>query len=62
MFNILLDELPEERNGYRLNTDFRVGIQIAQASEDVNLTEYEKLQIFASLLFYEECPPDAEGK
>ena len=36
-FNILMDAYPEEWNGYKLNTDFRVALQIYQASEDENL-------------------------
>ena len=37
MFNIMLDKLPSEFEGYLIRTDFRIGIQISQAIADVNL-------------------------
>lgn len=51
MFNILLDEYPTEWNGFKLHTDFRVGIQITQASMDAELTDYEKMAVYRNLLF-----------
>ena len=60
MFNILLDSFPDEWNGYKLNTDFRVGIQMTQASEDPELSTYEKLQVMTMLLFHKEHPETAE--
>ena len=53
MFNIMLDALPTEYEGYALNTDYRVGIQLTQASADSELNSYEKIQVFALLLFKE---------
>ena len=60
MFNILLDEYPTEWNGYKVNTDFRVGIQIFQASEDKELNDYEKMQVYVMLLFKDKHPNDLQ--
>lgn len=60
MFNIMLDEYPTEWEGYPINTDFRVGIQITQASVDTELNSIEKIQVFALLLFKDKTP-NAEG-
>lgn len=54
MFNILLDELPEEWNGYPIDSDFQIGIQISQCLEDPALTDAEKLDTAADLLFVDE--------
>ena len=35
--NVLLEALPEEWNGYIINTDYRVGIRISLALEDPDL-------------------------
>ena len=62
--NVLLEALPEEWNGYIINTDFRVGIRISLALEDPDLFEEERWQIIALLLFQSEdgamreCPQD----
>ena len=37
MFNLLLDALPTEYEGYLIRTDYRIGIQISQALEDEEL-------------------------
>lgn len=57
-FNILLDELPTEYEGYEMNTDFSVGILIIQAQQDPDLSDIEKVQIISHLLF---CKEDDEG-
>lgn len=54
MNNVLLDELPTEWNGYRINTGFDIGIQLMQAQYDKSLTEYEKADIFLWLMFGED--------
>ncbi len=59
MWNILLDRLPEEYKGYRINTDFRIGIQIFQAYSDRDLTDYEKIRAGYELLFMDT---DREGR
>lgn len=51
MFNILLDALPTEWNGYKIYADFRTGIQLTQISEDTELTDVEKLECMARVLF-----------
>lgn len=61
MFNILLDEYPEEWNGYALNTDFRIGIMMTLASADPNLSEREKAKAIINLLFKDEIPTPKEA-
>lgn len=64
MWNILLDKLPDKFEGFKINTDFRVGIQIFQAMTDKSLSDYEKLTISADLLYSvgygQESYPDAQ--
>lgn len=52
--NVLLEALPEEWNGYIINTDFRVGIRISLALEDPDLFEEERWEIIALLLFQDK--------
>lgn len=56
MFNILLDEYPEEWNGYELNTDFRIGIMMTLATSDNRLNEKERTRAIINLLFKNDCP------
>lgn len=56
--NIMLDGLPTEYDGYLIRTDFRIGIQISEALNDVNLADPEKLAVAAELLFGRGAPPD----
>lgn len=51
MFSILLDELPTEWNGYEIDGDFQIGIQISQCMNDEMLNNVEKLSVAADLLF-----------
>lgn len=51
MNNVFLDDLPEEWNGYKVNTDFTIGIQMLQAKYDRALTDYEKSDMFVWLMF-----------
>lgn len=51
MFNILLDELPYKWNGYSINVDFQIGIQISQVLADKEFAENERLAIAAELLY-----------
>jgi hypothetical protein len=65
MFNILLDELPDEwespsGNVYKLETDFRIGIQICQIQSDNDLTQIEKYVLARKLLFADKCPESRE--
>lgn len=52
--SILLGNVPDEWNGYRINTDFRTGIRITQAMEDEDLMGEERWQIIFLLLFQNE--------
>lgn len=58
-YNVILDDLPEEWHGYRIYTDFRVGIQIVQLLEDTEFSQIERLAYAAELLF-EEMPENIE--
>lgn len=54
MFNILLDSLPMEWNGYEIDSDFQIGIMISQCMRDESLNKLEKICTAANLLFGEE--------
>lgn len=58
MFNILLDKLPTEYEGFQIDPDFQIGIQIMQALENDELTQQEQIGTALSLLFLQE---DGEG-
>lgn len=60
MFNILLDPLPQDWNGYPIDTDFQTGILISQCLEDQSLNDREKFYTAAGLLFPGERPGSAE--
>ena len=60
MWNIMLDEKPEQWNGYPVNTDFRIGIQLNQVFNDSELSNREKLEEAAELLFPCIMPPAEE--
>ncbi len=51
MFNILLDELPTEYEGFPIDSDFQIGIQIMQVLEDEELTQQEQMRTALSLLY-----------
>ena len=51
MFNVLLDELPEDYEGYPVNTDFRIGIQLSQLLADHDMGNREKAERLCDLLF-----------
>lgn len=62
MNNILMDPLPTQWHGIRLNTDFRIGIQISQAMEDNSLNERERAYFITELLFRDKnMPIDGES-
>ena len=54
MNNVLIDDLPEEWHGYKVNTDFTIGIQMLQVKYDRDLTDYEKSDVFVWLMFADE--------
>ena len=63
MFNVLLDPLPTEWNGYPIDTDFQTGIMINQCLNDDALNEREQFMTAISLLFPGEIPdPEECGK
>ena len=51
MINVMLDPLPDEWNGYKVNTSFRIGIQVYLVQYDKELNEYEKSDALIWLLF-----------
>lgn len=57
MFNVLLDPLPTEWNGFPIDYDFRTGVLISQCLQDPTLNRRERMYTAASLLFPQE-PPD----
>lgn len=61
MFNVLLDPLPEEWNGYPLDTDFQTGIQISQCLVDKTLSDTEKFFVAVGLLFPGARPENQEA-
>ncbi len=60
MLNVILDGFPAEYEGYLIRTDFRIGIQIAQAMDDVNLAAPEKMAVAMELLYGNGVPHDRE--
>ena len=56
MFNLLLDPLPEDYEGYLIRTDYRIGVQISQALEDEELEPGERMQVALGLLFGNGVP------
>lgn len=54
MNNVLIDDLPKKWHGYKVNTDFTIGIQMLQAKYDRELTDYEKSDMFVWLMFADE--------
>ncbi len=57
MWNVLLDPLPEEWQGYPIDADFQTGIQISQCLADEELSEEERFYTAVALLF-----PDEENR
>ena len=70
MTNVMLDPLPTEwmvpgtYKVYRVNCDYRIGIQIALVQDDKDLAQYEKAGIILSLMFDDEAEerPVPQGK
>ena len=60
MFNILLDRLPSDYNGYLIRTSFRIGIQICLCMEDPDYTDDEKTFTCLNLLYGRGIPTDIE--
>lgn len=70
MTNVMLDPLPIEwlepgtNKVYRVNCDYRIGIQIALVQDDKDLAQHEKTGIILSLMFDDETEerPVPQGK
>ena len=58
MYNILLDRMPEEYEGYLIRTDYRIGMQISLAFVDDEMELFERLQRAYSLLYGQGVPDD----
>lgn len=58
MWNVLLDPLPEDYKGFRIDPDFRVGIQIFQTLSDQELSEEDKFRKSVMLLFMDSDEED----
>ena len=54
MNNILLDDLPNEWNGYIVNTWFQIGVQLFNIMDDADITEMERAELIIILLFGNE--------
>ena len=57
MFNILLDALPEDYEGYPINTAFQTGILISMCLSDEELSEHERILTALTLLYGDNIPP-----
>lgn len=57
MLNVLLEDMPEEYEGYKIDSSFRTGILMSQCLSDTELTEREQRFVAANLLFGDELPP-----
>ena len=64
MFNIMMDPLPQEWNGKKIETSFRVGIQVSQCLADEDLTIMERISCALELIFDDEndIPQNHEEK
>ena len=56
MYNILLDNLPTEYNGWLIRTDFRIGVQISLAMIDKSLSDSDKAAVAFHLLYGNGMP------
>lgn len=56
MFNILLDSLPTDYEGWLIRTDFRIGVQISLAMSDRTLSDSDKTAVALRLLYGNGIP------
>lgn len=61
MLNVLLEDMPEEYEGYRIAPDFRTGILISMCLSDPELTELEQRLVAVNLLFTDKIPPPEQA-
>ena len=58
MSNVLIDELPQEWNGYQINTWFQIGVQVYLIQYDPDLSKWEKSRMVIDLMFADEDTGD----
>ena len=56
MYNILLDRLPTEYEGYLIRPSFRIGMQICLCLQDSEFDDSEKLAVVLNLLYGNGMP------
>lgn len=56
MYNILLDPLPYDYNGWLIRTDYRTGVQISLAMIDPDLSDSDKAAVAFRLLYGNGIP------
>lgn len=56
MFNIMLDPVPTDWEGFPIESDFRIGIQMCQIMEDKELSNTERYERISELFFPGVCP------
>lgn len=56
-FNILLDRLPDNYDGWLIRTDYRIGVQISLCLQDDDLTNEERASQALWLLYGNGMPP-----
>lgn len=56
MFNLMLDRLPENYQGWLIRTDYRIGVQIQLCLSDPELSDGEKTGIALGLLYGNGIP------
>ena len=61
MFNIMLDPLPTDWEGFPIDTHFRIGIQMCQVMDDRELTDMERYGMVSNL-FFPGIRPDVSGQ
>lgn len=61
MFNVLLDGLPWEWNGYPVDMNFDTGIKVSQCLTDEELTPEERVKTALYLIFPEGAQLDADS-
>lgn len=57
MLNVLLEDMPEEYEGYKIDVAFQTGILMSLCLCDAELTRQEQLLVAANLLFTGKMPP-----
>ncbi|MBO4543876.1 MAG: hypothetical protein J5725_11940 [Bacteroidales bacterium] len=60
MYNILLDRLPTDYEGYLIRTSFRIGMQICLCLQDNEFTDEEKIETALTLLYGYGIPTNVE--